>query len=72
MLTCVAAEKLPNKARHVAENALHEQDEGHPLVVEDVLTILVLARDVVLERQVVCILHPAVVVGVFDPATCAA
>ena len=63
---------MPDDAGSVEEHGLAKQDEGHPLVVEDVLTILVLARDVVLERQVVCILHPAVVVGVFDPATCAA
>jgi len=59
-----AVERTPQHNGEVEEQRLHQQDHGHPLVVwnHHSLLILVLFWDVLLEWEIVCISDPAVVV----------
>ena len=56
----------PHEDGHVEKQGLEEENDRHPLVVRDhvSLVVLVFLRDILVERQVVGIAHPAVVVRV--------
>jgi len=62
----VRVQRAPDEYRQVEQQRLHEQDHRYPLVVGDhrPLVRLVLPGHVLVERQVVRVADPAVVVGV--------
>lgn len=59
--TGLTVQSVPDKSRYVEEHSLGEKNERYPLIVRYHLAVLCLSGYFVFPRQVVSVLHPAVV-----------